>query len=478
MSDRPPAAPEVQADPKRFTALAVILIAAFMDLLDATIVNVAVPSIQRNLDAGYSALQWTIAAYGLALAVLLITGGRLGDIYGRKRVFLVGMAAFTVSSLACGLAGSPETLIVARLAAGAAAGLMIPQVLAIIHVGFPPQEIGKVIGLYGSITGLAAVLGPVLGGFLVQIDLFGLGWRSVFLVNVPVGVFALVAAARLVRESRSPVPLKADPVGMLLASTGVGLLTYALIEGRARHWPAWSIGAIAAAVVILGVLVAHQVARRRRGGDPLVALGLFRAPGFAAGLLVMLIFTLVISGFAVVWTLFMQSGMGWSPIHAGLTALPYSFAVAVGATVAFKSFVPRLGRRTMMIGALVMASGLALFAGGMAWEGTSFNSLEQAPALLVVGFGMGLIVAPLTNAILSGVPPRDAGSATGLINTAGQLGGAIGVALVGLVFAPALGAPYDYPGHGQTALWWAVAGTAVVFALLFGLPANWMRRQD
>jgi EmrB/QacA subfamily drug resistance transporter len=474
----PPGAvpPEQQLDPRRFVALAVVLLAAFMDQVDATIVNVAVPSVQNDLRASYAGLQWIIAAYGMAFAVLLITGGRLGDMFGRKRIFLIGVSAFTLSSLLCGLADTPTVLIVARLAAGASAGLMMPQVLAIIHVGFPPSELGKVIGLYGTIGGLAAVLGPVLGGVLVQGDLFGLGWRSVFLINLPVGLFTVLAAARLVRESRSPLPMRADPVGMLLACAGVGLLAYPLIEGRAKGWPAWSFWMMAVAVVVLAVLVAHQRALHGRGRASLVALGLFRVRSFAPGLLVMFLFTTVISAFSVVWTLFMQDGMGWSPIHAGLTALPYSLAVAVAAGLSLQVVVPKLGRRTLMVGVVLVAAGFALFALEMSWRGTSLSTLDLIGPLLVAGFGMGCVVATVTNAVLTGVPVQDAGSASGLINTAGQLGGGLGVALIGVAFAPLPGAAYDYAGHGQSALWYAAGGLAVVFALLFGLPANWTRR--
>lgn len=465
---------ETQYDPHRFTALAVVLVAAFMDLLDQTIVNVAVPSVQRDLHSSYADLQWIIAAYGLTFAVLLITGGRLGDMFGRKRMFLVGVAAFSLSSLFCGLADSSGTLIVARLLAGGSAAMMMPQVLAIIHVSFPASEIGKVIGLYGMIAGLAVVLGPVLGGVLVQADLFGLGWRSVFLVNLPVGLFAALGAVRLVRESKSPTPPTADLVGMLLACAGVGLLVYPLIQGHADNWPTWSFVMMAAAVVLLVLLVVHQRARTARNRTSLLALNLFHMRSFGSGLMVQFLFGVVMSTFFVVWTLFMQDALHWSPIHAGLSALPYSIAVALAGGVSMQVVVPRLGRRALMIGVWLMAIGFGLFAMELSWNGTGISTLELLWPPLIIGIGIGCIVAPLTNAVLTGVPLQDAGSASGLINTAGTLGGSIGVSLVGLLFSPSLATAYDYPGHGQTALWCGVVGLVAMFALMFALPKNWM----
>src|SRR5256714_434233 len=223
-------------DSRRWLALIVLLVAGFMDLLDVTIVNVAVASILRDLRAEYAQIEWIVAGYVLGFAALLITGGRLGDSFGRRRLFLIGMAGFTAASALCGLAGTPAVLIGARFAQGAMSGLMVPQILAIIHVTFPPEERGKVFGLFGGILGSASVAGLIIGGFLLQGNLFGLQWRPIFLVNVPVGLAAMVVAPLVIRESRSPIAPRPDLVGMALAVAGVLMLVYPLTEGRTLGW--------------------------------------------------------------------------------------------------------------------------------------------------------------------------------------------------------------------------------------------------
>jgi len=253
-------------DPRRWAALVVILVAGFMDLLDVTIVNVAGPSILRDLHAGYAQFEWVISGYLLGFAALLITGGRLGDIFGRKRVFLFGVAGFTVASALCGVAVNPGMLIGARFFEGAMAGLMVPQILAIMHVTFPRQERGKVFGIWGSVLGSASVAGVILGGVLVQWNLAGWQWRPIFLVNIPVGAAALAAAWFVVPESRSPAALRLDLVGMVLAITGVLLLVYPLTEGRTLGWPAWTFGLMAGSAVVMAVFVAYQRRRTRRVG--------------------------------------------------------------------------------------------------------------------------------------------------------------------------------------------------------------------
>src|SRR5215813_8147840 len=273
-------------DPRRWLALTVVLVAGFMDLLDVTIVNVAIPTVLRDLKAEYAQIEWIVAGYVLGFAAVLITGGRLGDIFGRKRIFLIGVGGFTVASALCGLATGPTMLIGARFFQGAMAGLMVPQILAIIHVTFPQEERGKVFGLWGGILGSASVAGLVLGGVLVQWNLAGWGWRPIFLVNIPVGLAALAAAWFVVPESRSPAALKPDLVGMVLAITGVLMLVYPLTEGRRLGWPAWTFALMAGSAVLMAVFVAYQRWRTSRAGSPLVVLSLFRARSFSAGMMV------------------------------------------------------------------------------------------------------------------------------------------------------------------------------------------------
>src|SRR5262245_53475681 len=252
----PPAPAGEDVDPRRWLTLVILLLAAFMNLLDVSIVNIAVPSIQRDLGASYADVQWALAGFTLAYALVLITGGRLGDIFGRKRLFLIGVAGFTVMSALCGAAQSPGQLIAFRVVQGAMGGIMIPQVLAVIQVTFPPAERIKALAGFGVTAGLGTVSGPLLGGLLIQSNLFGWDWRPIFLINVPVGIFALAASAVLVRESRAPSPPKLDPVGVVLITVAL-LLLYPLVQGRQLGWPAWSFVSMAASAPAFAAFVGY-----------------------------------------------------------------------------------------------------------------------------------------------------------------------------------------------------------------------------
>ncbi|MBW8805159.1 MAG: MFS transporter [Catenulisporales bacterium] len=426
-------------DPKRWLALAVILSAAFMDLLDVTIVNVAIPSIQSQMKAGYSAIQWITAGYALAFAVVLITGGRLGDIYGRKRLFLIGMTGFTVASALCGLAATPGVLIGARVLQGGMAALMVPQVMAIIHVTFPANERGKVMGMFGAIVGSAAVAGPILGGLLVQWNLFGLHWRPIFLVNLPVGVFGLIVAFRVISESRAPHATKLDLPGVGLSVVGLFMLVFPLMQGRDLDWPVWGWIMMAAAVPVLAVFVLYERRKGLRAESPLVELGLFRFRSFASGILTNLTFSTTLGVFFLVWALYMQLGLGWTPLHAGLTGIPFSIGVSAAAGMSVQFLVPRFGRKVVQFGVLLMAGGMVLYIEMAKQLDLSFASWQMALPLLVTGVGMGLVVAPIFDLILTDVPMRDAGSASGLLNTSQQLGQAFGIALTAVVFFNLMG---------------------------------------
>jgi len=421
-------------DPRRWLALTVVLVAGFMDLLDVTIVNVAVSSILRDLRAEYAQIEWIVAGYVLGFAAVLITGGRLGDIFGRKRLFLIGVGGFTIASALCGVASGPAVLIGARFLQGAMAGLMVPQILAIIHVTFPAEERRKVFGLWGGVLGSASVAGLIIGGLLVQWNLAGLEWRPIFLVNVPVGVAAVVAAWFVVPESRSPSAPRLDLIGMVLAVAGVLMLVYPLAEGRSLGWPVWTFLLMAGAVVVLALFVAYERWRTRTVGSPLVVLSLFRARTFASGMVVWLIFWVALGGFFLVWTLYLQVGLGWTPLRAGLTAVSFAVGAAAGAGLSVQVFTPRFGRQVLMAGALLNAVGF----GGYAWVashyGPAIHSWQMVVPLVVAGIGFGLVVAPMIDAILTKVPIRDAGSASGLLNTTQQVGMALCVALVGVLF--------------------------------------------
>jgi EmrB/QacA subfamily drug resistance transporter len=433
-----PAVDALELDPKRWLALIVLLVATFMDLLDGNIVTVAIPSIQRDLGASSAAIQAVTAGYTLSFAVILISGGRLGDILGRKRMFLTGVAGFIIASALCTFAQSPEMLIGSRIMQGVAAAIMVPQVLAIIHVTFPPQEVGRVVSMYAGMIGMAIVAGPIAGGLLIQWNPVGLEWRTIFAVNLPIGAVALVAAWRWMRESKAEHALRLDLIGMALAIVGLLLLMFPLMQGRELGWPTWSIASMIASAPVLVLFVAYERYKTRKDGSPLVVLSLFRIRSFGAGIGTQLLFNCVPGGFFLSWTLYLQGGLGWSALHTGLTTIPFSLGVPIAGSVAVRTLFPRYGRNCLVAGALMMLVGILSYAWVAQHVGATITSWHAAPSMLLIGSGMGLLLAPLTGMIITGVQPREAGVASGLINATGQLGAAFGVAIVGGIFFSAL----------------------------------------
>ena len=425
-------------DPRRWVALVIVLVAGFMQLVDISIVNVAIPSIQRDLDASYSQIQWVLAGYQLAFAVTLITGGRLGDIFGRRRLFMLGMAGFTLASALCGLAQSPGMLIGSRVLQGLMGALMFPQVLAVIQVTFPPRERGTALGIFGATIGLATITGPLVGGLLIQFDVLGLEWRPIFLVNVPIGIAALAVAARFVHESKAPHALRLDLVGVGIVSAGLLLLVYPLVQGRDLGWPLWTFLSMAAAVPVLAAFALWERRKKTTDGSPLVDLVLFRHRAFVAGLLVAGTFFMGIPAFFLTFSIYLQIGLGFTALHAGLTTIPFAVGSALASTASVR-LAPRLGRGILSLGALLLAAGMA----GIIWTVDRYDggvhSWQLLPALAVCGIGLGCVIAPLVNIVIAGVHRQDAGSASGVLNTVQQLGGAVGVALIGVIFFGLLG---------------------------------------
>ncbi|WP_435837001.1 MFS transporter [Streptomyces asoensis] len=472
-----PGAEAAPGDRRRWLALAIVMTAAFMDLVDVTIVNIAIPSIRQDAGASWSQIQWITAGYALAFAAGLVTGGRLGDIHGRKRLFLLGIGGFTLASALCGFAVNPEMLVASRILQGGMAAMMVPQVLSIVHATFPAHERGKVFGLFGAIVGLGAVSGPLLGALLTEWNLFGLEWRPIFLINLPVGIAGLLLGSRFITESKAPKALKLDLVGVVLVTLGLLMLLYPLTRGRELGWPVWGYVSMAGALVVFGALVAYERRKGARDGSPLIELSLFRVRSFAAGVAVQTVFGIGLGVFFLVWTLYMQTGLGWSPLRAGLTGVPFSLAVSTAAGLSVQKLVPRFGRKVLQAGALGMVLGVVLYIWESERYGLGIASWQMALPLVVMGVGMGLIVAPLTDAVLSDVPREHAGSASGLINTVQQMGNALGLGLVAVVFFGRIGDRLTAAEVGpafvdafEHALIWVALVMSVIFLLMFALP--------
>jgi EmrB/QacA subfamily drug resistance transporter len=459
-------------DRRRWLTLAVVLTAAFLGTLDFFIINLALPAIQTDLHASFAQVQLVIAAYGLAYAVCLITGGRLGDIYGRRRVFLVGVAGFTLASVLCGLAPSAPALIAARVLQGVAGALMFPQVLSIIQVTFPAHERGRAFGVYGVVQGAASFSGIVLGGLLVQSNLFDLSWRPIFLVNLPVGLLTLAAGWRLVTESRSPTARRLDLGGVAIVSAALFLLAYPLVEGRESGWPWWAFACLAAAPPVLAAFVVYERGVLARRGSPLVELALFRNRAFVVGLVTTLAFCSGLSAFFLTVTLFLQSGLGVSPTAASLAFAPFAIGYLTASGSAVK-LAPRLGSRVIHVGSAAMAAALAGLIGLARVRGPALGVLELMPVLLVYGVGQGLTFPALVGMTLSRVPAADAGSASGVLATVQQVAFSLGVAVIGSVFFAALGSGAGARAHAGAlgaALLCNVTLLTLTFALAFRLP--------
>lgn len=421
------------SDRQKKIAITVVATAFVMDLLDSTIVNIAIPSIQSNLHASFASIQWLVAGYLLAFATFLITGGRMGDVFGYKKIFMIGVGGFTVASLLSGLAWSPEILIFTRILQGASAAMMVPQVMSTMQIMYKPSERGMINGLFGALGGLSASLGPVIGGLLIQANLFNLDWRPIFFINVPVGIVALILASRYLPEGKSPHPLKLDIIGTILVVLTLSLLVYPLIQGRELDWPVWTFAMMASAIPVLLLFIWSQRRKDRKDSSALVQPSLFRVRSFGAGLSINLLFQIAMAGFFLTFALFTQIGLGFSAIHAALTGLPISIGITA-TMVLFGSKIPKLGRRAIMYGAGIMSLGLGILIWSIFTIGITINSWQIAPSLIVAGVGMGLLFGALYSAVLNGVDTKHAGSASGTLNAVQQVGAAIGIAVIGVIY--------------------------------------------
>ncbi|MDT7575778.1 MAG: hypothetical protein QOH17_2111 [Pseudonocardiales bacterium] len=448
--------------------LAVVMVADVMDLLDSTIANIAGPSIRADLGGSETTLQWVLAAYTMTLAIGLVTAGRLGDLLGRRRLFLAGMAGFTLASLACGLAPDVGFLIATRAVQGLAGSVMIPQGLALIKVVFPPEQLRRAFIPFGPIMGLATVAGPILAGWLLQLNLFGTQWRAIFLINVPIGIAAVVLAWFVLPHRAGEDPtLRLDMAGVALLTTASLLLIVPLVEGREYGWPAWCWLMMAGAVAALVLFVISE----RRSRHPVITPSLFRRRSFVVGLIITGAFFASFTGFQLAFNLLLQLGLGWSPLDTGLALIPWALGLMVAIGLGGAVLAERFGRSSMQLGLAIGVLGLL----GLWWTLAHFQdqitAWITAPSLAVIGFGSGLVFIPMFDYILGDATIDEVGTGSGMLNAVQQFANALGFAALGTVFFARAntGAPGAFFSGAQLVIVIAAAlylGTLLLVGLL------------
>jgi EmrB/QacA subfamily drug resistance transporter len=424
---------------RRWLVLCVVLMGTFMAVLDVAIVNVAIPSIRADLHASFGEIELVVSVYTLTYACLLVTGGRLGDNYGRKHLFILGLVVFAAASAACGMASTSEILIGARAVQGIGGALMYPQVLAIIQVNFAGQDRAKALGIFGSVIGIAAVAGQILGGTLLALDLWHLEWRPIFLVNVPLALATIAAAVFILPKDEHTDTVGLDWGGVALVTIALLLLIMPLLEGRELGWPLWMIACFAAAFPMFGLFVWYERRFAERGGRALVRMELFACKSFAFGVPIAALFMASYAGYLFTLALYLQVGLGFSPLQSGMTYTPTAIGFFI-TSLAAPRLIPLLGRQVLTVGYVIGAFGLAATASTVYAAGARLHGFELAPSLFIVGLGNGLGLSPLVGTVISGLAPQEAGAGAGVVTTTLQVGNALGVAIIGLIFFSLLGA--------------------------------------
>lgn len=459
---------------RRWLALPVLFTASFMAILDVFIVYVTSPSLERELGASPAAVQWVMDAYVLAYAAALITGGRIGDLIGRRRALRIGATAFAASSALCGAAPTPGTLIAARVVQGLSAALMWPQVLSIVQVEFAPQERRRCFAILGGVQGAASICGQIVGGGLIALDVLGLGWRTVFLINVPIGIATAVAAARFVPESRAPEARRLDLVGVLLGSLAVLLVVAPVVEGREAGWPWWVPAALVAAALVGAAWVAHERRLSARGGTPLVDLSLFALRDVRIGVGLAFAYFAAVPCVFLLLALYLQDGVGLSPLASGVAYMPLALAF-VGVSLVTPRLAGALGDHVLAIGAAVTVAGTAAIVAAIEVGGAGHVTPLLVAAFVLFGLGPGLVMPNTMTAVLRKVPSHAAGSASGVLTTAQQIGAALGIAIGGSLFFSALGDGRGADAYGDAlavGLAWSALAAVATGALAIRLAGR------
>ncbi|WP_407318212.1 MFS transporter [Klebsiella quasipneumoniae] len=466
-------APPYTSERQRTLATLVVSIALVLEIIDVSIINVAIPVVQRDLLASPRQIEWVVTGYLFFFSILLLTGGRLGDLYGYRRLFISGLLAFGAASAGCGLAASPEMLVAMRIAQGASGAMMGPQILSLMQVLYRPHERFRVMSIFGLLGGAAGILGPVLGGIIIESNLFGLSWRPIFLINVPVIVIAVALAWRALPAVRSPEAKGIDPLGTLLAVVGGGALLLTLIEGPALRWPLWMALPPLLSLITVSLLWRHLLGRERRGGTLLLPPAVLRDRFFRAGIVITLLYQLTTASLLLATALVLQSGLGFSPFHTALLHIPFALGAMFSIAVAGRRLSPRLGRNVTLVGVAVQMSGLLLMGYGIATAPGTLALTALGLGFGLCGCGMGLISAPLPAFAMAAIPWAHAGAASGLFRTGQQFGAALGMAtLGGFYLAQSASAPDAWRGAFITLLTLGALILLAIAALSRLLPAS------
>ncbi|MCX4800047.1 MULTISPECIES: MFS transporter [unclassified Streptomyces] len=468
----PTGAPAAELNPRRWAMLAVALVAMFMAIFDFYVINIATPSLQSQLNIGEATLELIIGGYTFTYASLLVASGRWGDIFSYKRMFMIGMGLFTVASLFCGIAQTGSQLVVVRLIQGVGAALMVPQVVAFITVTFPPPERPKALSWFGATIGLAVVAAQILGGVLLSADVASLGWRVIFLINIPIGLVTMLLAAKLLPNARAARKPKQDVIGNIGISITLGLAILPVVLGRSEGWPVWGWIMLGLSVPFAIGTVMYEKALLAKGGEPMLNLSLFQNKSYGVGILIIVGVMTFYSGFIFGMTMFLQFGLGLSPLRAGLTFGPMGLGFALSSLMA-RPMLMKYGVKVITIGQVLLVLSTVVLLFQLNFSGTDTSAWEMVVPMVLGGLGTGVTLPALTGVVMSKVAPQQAGVASGLLSTAQQFANTIGVAVFGVFFFNALGSgptKGDYVQGLEVVGWYGIGLSLLTLAATFLLP--------